>query len=215
MGKPAIKNYIVNLVKDLRTRGYSVPEIHRELKISKSSVLRYIKGTEILPEFRSRWLERRNASKIISEKAWKNAYSESKKLVDSLNNKELMLIAAALYWAEGTKKQFNLINSDPDLIRLFIKILIDVFKIPGQSIKISLRIFENIPVEKALKFWSEVTNFELNKQTEINIVKGSKKGKLPYGMCRVRVKKGGLLLKTMFAINKQVISIISPRSSMD
>lgn len=215
MGKQAIKNEVVDLIKVLRTRGYSIPEIHRELKISKSTVLRYIKGTEILPEFKNRWFQRRNASKIISEKAWQNAFDESKKLVDSLNQKELMLIAAALYWAEGTKKQFNLINSDPNLIRLFINILVDVFKVPKDSIKISLRIFEDISVSEALKFWSTVTNFELDQKTEINIVKGAKKGKLVNGMCRVRVKKGGLLLKTMFAINKQVISITSPRSSMD
>jgi hypothetical protein len=208
MGKPPIPNEQINELVSLRQKGHSIPEIHRILKISKSTASRYSKGIEILPEFKARWLERRNASQIISEKAWKIAEQASADLINTISEKELKILGAALYWAEGAKRQFNFINSDPQMIKLFIYILVNGYKIPPSSIKISLRLFEDISIPEALKFWSGITNFELTDQTELNIIKGSKKGKLPYGMCRIRVKKGGLLLKTIFAINKRAMSII-------
>lgn len=215
MGKFPISNEIKEQILNLRRKGHSIPEMHRILKISKSTVSRYCKGVEILPEFKSRWLERRNASKIISERAWETAHKASEALVESLSEKELKLLGAALYWAEGAKRDLSFINSDPEMVKLFIFILTNAYKIPKIEIKISLRLFEDISVPQAIKFWSEVTGIELGQDVEINTIKGAKKGKLPFGMCRLRVKKGGLLLKTMFAINKRVISMASPRSSMD
>ena len=215
MGKSRISYEKEKEIEDLRQKGYSVPEISRILVISKSTVLRYCKGISILPEFKGRWLARRNASKIISEKTWKTAEGTAAGLVGSVSDKELKMIGAALYWAEGAKRQFNFINSNPEMVKLFIHILLNVYNIPVNSIKVSIRIFEDIPIAGAIKFWSGITNLKLDDTTEINIIKGSKKGKLPYGMCRIRVKKGGLLLKTFFAINKRVISFISPHSSTD
>ena len=215
MGKPAIPTEIRQKITDLRQTGHSIPEIHRLLNVPKSTCSRYCRKVEILPEFKSRWLERKNASKIISEKAWKIAQDLSANLISDLSHKELKILGAALYWAEGAKRQFNFINSDPDMIRLFIYILINAYGVSIDSIKISLRLFEDISIPDAIKFWSKTTGIELNNKIELNIIKGSKKGKLPYGMCRIRVKKGGLLLKTMFAINKRVMTIIPPRSSTD
>ncbi len=215
MGKMPISNQIVGEIIRLRQTGHSIPEIHRILKISKSTTLRYCRGVNILPEYKNRWLERRNASKIISEKAWKIANEYSENLLDSISQKELKILGAGLYWAEGAKRQFSFINSDPGMVRLFVYILKNVYNVSSESIKVSLRIFEDIPKSAAIKFWSEITGISLDDKTEINIIKGSKKGKLPYGMCRIVVRKGGLLLKTIFAINKRVSELISPRSSMD
>ena len=215
MSKPRTPENLIEQIKELRQKGNSIPEMHAILGISKSTIFRYCEGVEILSEFRGRWLERRNASKIISDKAWNAAHNSAKELINSISEKELKIIGAALYWAEGAKRQLNFINSDPEMIKLFLHSLIRAYKVPLSSIKISLRLFEDISVSDAIKFWSVVTNMELSEKNEINIINGSKKGKLPYGMCRIRVKKGGLLLKTMFAINKRVVSIVSPRSSMD
>lgn len=215
MGKPRIAQEKINGIFDLRQKGHSVPEIHKLLKLPKSTVLRYCREVEILPEFKQRWLDRRNASKIISDKAWQNVSKFSEELISSVNEKELKILGAALYWAEGAKRNLNFINSDPEMIKVFIYILVNAYKVPLDSLKISLRIFEDVSKIEALKFWSNITGVQLNGNTFIDVIKGSKMGKLPYGMCRVNVKKGGLLLKTFFAINKRVISLISPRSSTD
>jgi hypothetical protein len=101
MGKPKIPEEKAHKIKELRRNGFSIPEIHRELKVSRVTVLRYVQGVEILSEFRQRWLDRRNASKIISEKAWLVARGRVKSYINNLSIDQLKLIGATLYWAEG------------------------------------------------------------------------------------------------------------------
>ena len=161
MGKHPIAENVKEEIVRLRKHGHSVPEIHRILGISKSTALRYVQNVDILPEFRNRWLERRNASRIISEKAWDTANEFSKRHIVSLTDKDLKIIGATLYWAEGAKREFSFINSDPEMIRLIIKILIEAYEVPKSSIKISLRLFEDINAPEAIKFWSKVTGLEL------------------------------------------------------
>jgi hypothetical protein len=206
-----IKNQVINKRKE----GYSIPELSRFFNIPKSTVFRFVKGVEVLQNYKQRLEDRRNASKIISErnknKAWEVAIS-------LLNDKDLRFFAviiSSLYWAEGTKGDFSFFNSDPEMIRVFILLLKKVFFVQDEDLKISLRLYEDLNKDDCLKFWSEITGVNLGIDTTINVLKGSKFGKLKYGMCRVRVKKGGLLLKTIFAINKQVVSLITSHSSTD
>ena len=209
MGKAAINNEIVKEISTLRQRGFSIPEIHRLLKISKATVFRYSKNIQRLPEFEKRWLDRRNASKIISERQQNLAKNKASALFVDISDQSLALIGAALYWAEGAKKDFSLTNSDPEMVRVFILILKKVFGIKNEDLKVSLRLYEDIDRGEAIKFWSGVVGLELGNNVSINTLIGKKKGKLKYGMCRIRVRKSGLLLKTIFAINKRVCEIIS------
>lgn len=202
------KNTIEQLTEN-RKRGLSVPELSKMFEVSKSTVLRYVKGIEILSEYRQRWLDRRNASQIISERQQVLAKNKASWLMGKLNDQSLVLIASALYWAEGAKKDFSLTNSDPEMIRVFVLILKKIFNIKNEEIKISIRLYEDLNREEAINFWSGVVGINLHNNVSINILSGKKKGKLKYGMCRVRVKKAGLLLKTIFAINKRVCEIIS------
>lgn len=201
-------NKIEQLVEH-RKKGFSVPELSRMFTLPKSTVLRYVKNVEILPEYYQRWLNRRNASQIISERQQVLAKNKASWLVGQINDQSLALIAAALYWAEGAKKDFSLTNSDPEMIRVFVLILKKVFKIKDEEIKISIRLYDDLIIEDAIKFWSGIVGVDLHNNVSINILNGKKKGKLKFGMCRVRVKKAGLLFKTIFAINKQVCDSIS------
>jgi len=197
----------------LRESGHSIPEISDTLKISKSTVLRYAESVIIKPEFKQRLLDRRNASKIISERAWVNARQKAMELVNNVTEKEQILIACVLYWAEGNKKDLIFTNTDASMVAVFMDTLRTVFQIKDADFKISIRMYEDLNKEKCINFWSSITKINLQGNVSINMLKGKKKGKLEYGMCRVRVKKGGLLLKTIFAINKRICSIISPHSS--
>ncbi len=95
--RPEIKKRIVQL----RKYGRSMPEISQILKIPTSSVYRYTKNVPILPKFKKRWLERRNASKIMSERNWEYANREAMAQINNLTTKECKLIVCSLYWAEG------------------------------------------------------------------------------------------------------------------
>lgn len=199
----------ISQIKKLRRQGHSIPEISRLCHISRSTALRYARDIKILPQFKQRWLDRRNAGKILSERDWQHATTKYQKLIHNLSIKEKLLIGAALYWAEGSKKDFNLINSDPTMITTFINILKTAFSVPSEKIKISIRIYEDMDTGTCLYYWSKITRIKLGKETSINILKGRKNGKLQYGMCRVRVARGGLLLKELFSIIKRISSLTS------
>ena len=202
MGKPTLDNDKVLKIKNLRSLGYSLPEISRELEVPKTTVFRYIKNVQILPEFIKLWEAKRVGSryrKILKEK---QAFLDGRKVVENLSSKEKMLFACALYWGEGSKKDFGLSNTDPELIKSFINVLRNVFNIQNDRLRISIRIYEDLDRDRCLNFWSRIVAIEKEKFINVDVLHGKKKGKLEYGMCRVRVLKGGDLLKQVKGINK-------------
>ena len=199
---------IILKIVNLRKQGFSIPEISREIGISQSTVLRYVKNVTILPGYRKRWLDRRNASKIISERQWTIVNQRSESLIRSLNKKELLLVASMLYWGEGAKRDFSISNTDAKLIKVFIQVLRKVFYVHNKDMKISLRIYEDLNKNECLKYWSGVTGVKLGHDTSVSTLKGRKLGRLRYGMCRIRVRKGGLLLKQLLSVINKVHQLL-------
>jgi hypothetical protein len=191
-------------IQNLRKKGHSIPEISRECSISKSTVLRYVKKVEILPKYYGRWIDRHNAGKIVAQRRWDIAIKESKALIDGINKKDWILIVVSLYWAEGAKRDFSFSNTDPKMVKVFISILRNIFGVKNEDFKISLRLYEDLDKNKCIRYWSSVVGFSLRGRVSINILKGSKIGKLQFGMCRVRVRKGGFLLKKFSAITDRI-----------
>ncbi len=210
MGKKKLNSDVVEKIKLLRTQGYSLPEISVQVKVPRTTVFRYIKNVKILSEFLKEWSVKRGGSrkrKLLKEN---QAFDEAKNLVGKLSEKDKLLFLSALYWGEGSKKDFGLSNTDPRLIKFFVNGLRQVFGIDDHRLRISLRLYEDLDKEKCLNFWSEVVNIPRENFVSINILNGKKRGKLEYGMCRVRVLKGADLLKKVFAVNKIVAEQIVP-----
>jgi len=192
-----------------RTQGYSVPEISKLVETPKTTVFYHVQNVKILPQYIDNWAGKRGGSrkkKLLQEKL---AFENGKKLVDIPSNKEKKLFLAALYWAEGSKKDFGLSNTDPELIRLFITGLRDAFAITNDRLRISVRIYEDLDREACLTFWSKIVGIEKERFVNVNVLSGGKKGKLLYGMCRVRVSKGAPLLKEIVGINKAMVASMS------
>lgn len=206
-----VTSEIIDKIRFLRSRGYSVPEISKEVPISKTSVLRYARGVDILPEFLSEWAGKRGGSKKIRLLKLKKALGKGETSVGELTEKEKLLILCALYWAEGNKKDFILTNTDPQLIKVFVNVLRQVLKITDDQIRVSLRLYEDLDRDKSMTFWSKVVGIAKEKFLSINILPGKKRGKLKYGMCRVRVVKGGDLLKEVMGINQIIANRFTER----
>lgn len=86
----------------------------------------------------------------------------------------------------------------------------EILKVSEECIRISIRIYEDLDLETCLQFWSKVVNIPKEKFTHVDILAGKKKGKLMYGMCRIRILKGGILLKNIMAINKTIANNLVP-----
>lgn len=189
-------------IKKLRSSGYSIPEITKQLNIPKTTVFNYAKNVKILPEFEKRWLSKRGGSRKRKLLKTQQAILEAKNFVNKISQRDKLLFLSALYWAEGNKKDFILSNTDPNLIKVFITTLRQVFKLENDRLRISIRIYQDMDKEECLTFWSSIVEVPKEKFLKVNILYGKKQGKLRYGMCRVRVAKGGDLLKKIHAINK-------------
>lgn len=195
---------IIEKIKFLRSKGYSVPEISREVLVGKTTVFGYIKGVKISSEYISLWLGKRGGSKERRDSKLRVALKNGESLVGNLTKKEKVLILCALYWAEGNKTDFVLTNTDPQLISVFINSLRQVLNITDDQLRISIRLYEDLDKDKSLTFWSQVVGIPKERFLSTSILSGKKKGKLEYGMCRVRVVKGGDLLKKVMSINKVI-----------
>ncbi|MDO8486427.1 MAG: hypothetical protein Q7S77_01890, partial [Candidatus Staskawiczbacteria bacterium] len=159
--------------------------------------------------------KRQNSSKVMSEGQWNIAKRNAKKIIRSITQKNLILIIVSLYWAEGAKKDFSFSNTDPRMIRIFIHVLKKVFGISDNDFKISIRVYEDLDKNECVQYWLKISGLKHElKDISVNELKGSKKGKLKYGMCRVRVKKGGLLLKKFISIISRIDNLIGSRSSI-
>lgn len=195
------------IIKELRQKGYSLPEISKKLRIGKTSVFRYIRGVKILPKYIKEWRSKQGGSIKRMEARKKYAQDQARKTITSLTKKEKIIFLSALYWGEGGKTDFNFINSDPNLIKVYIEGLQNVFGVTKDKLKVSIRIYEDLDKEKCLEYWSFVTGVPINKFVNVNILKGKKIGKLSYGMCRIRITKGGDMLKYIKAVYGRVSAL--------
>lgn len=69
---------------------------------------------------------------------------------------KLFGMGIGLYWGEGNKANKNTVklgNSDPALMRIFIKFLIKFFKIDKKDLKFHLHIFTDINMQEAYSYW--------------------------------------------------------------
>lgn len=98
-------------------------------------------------------------------------------------------LGMGLYWGEGTKANRSSVrigNTDPALINVFIRFLVEVFKIKKKNLRFSLLIFSDIKESEAMRFWTTslgVSAKQFSKATTIKIHrKGTYKNKSRYGV---------------------------------
>lgn len=74
----------------------------------------------------------------------------------TLKEAELFGMGLGLFWGEGNKANLQAIrlgNTNPALLKTFIKFLVKFFDIRKQDLKFGLQIFSDIDPEEALDFW--------------------------------------------------------------
>jgi len=166
-------------------------------------VQRHIQGVIVPRKFQRRLRERQGGAKQRALGLRKNIYEEAQILLGSLSDRDRLMLLVGMYWGEGTKKDFAIINSDPLLLQTFVKCLRTIFKIPNNRISGGLRVHRDISIEKCRKFWSQSLAISPEAFHRSEIIEGKKKGKLPYGMCRIRVRSGikeRVLVQTLISL---------------
>ncbi len=170
-------------------KGKSIPEISLLVGVSKTTVQRYVQTVEVPVEYRQRLREKQGGAKDRAIAVRKNVAREVESEIGALSERDRRMLLIGMYWGEGTKKDFGLINSDPLLIQAFISSLYAV-GITKSRLSLSLRVHEGVSIQEARKYWSETTSLPQESIVFVEVIRGRKQGKLPYGMCRVRVRSG-------------------------
>lgn len=193
----------------LRKLGQSYREIAKQLDISKNSVSRWCKNLE-LPEIAKKIIEKKTKRtkyflEAYNRQKHERVVLENKEIREDFNNRikpitdyELLLLGAALYWGEGCKRHasgisyVSLVNSDPDMIKIFLRFVKEILEIPENRLKLRIQIHPNIKKEEAINYWSNVVKipperFYIIKQISRASLGRMPKNLLPFGTMEIRV----------------------------
>ncbi len=165
--------------REMRKVGCSLGEISKEIKVSKSTASLWTKDVILDEVGMKRIRERSDLARLKSnmtahEKKLKRleiAEMEAGNLLNQIVlSKDTSLIAlCTMYWCEGAKKNtiVSFTNSDPNLLRSFINMLIEVFNIDRGKIKVLLQLHDYHVHKELLDFWSKTLGISLSQFTKI------------------------------------------------
>lgn len=211
----------------LRLKGFSYSEINKKLDIPKSTLSLWLRDLEISDNARSR-IRNRHKKKSLEGLIKRNkqqtskAKDRAKKIrinakskIGKLTKRDLMMLGLSLYWGEGYKRPIvkdgkektyhpvSLSNSDPEIIKIFIKFLIEIYNVPKEKIKLSVRLYKHMNEKKIINFWLTITDLPKENlyKTGYKISRSSKGNRpfnrLPYGTVQVRVNSTEIYHKIM------------------
>ncbi len=217
----------------LRISGLPINQIKDKLGVSKSTVslwcrdisltkeqYRKIKKEHILKTQKGRLLGAQiNKNKKIESISEADRFGKAK--IKSIDKKELLFIATALYWAEGSKSEkstgFQFINSDPEMIILIKKFLIECMGVKENELMCSIQINEShkYRISEVLSFWINLIQLHQDQFRKPYFIKTKaikvyKNNDTYYGICRLIVRRSTKLKYKMLALIKAMKENIMP-----
>lgn len=206
----------------MRMQGKSYTEISHGLGVAKSTLSGWFQHLEISEEARKKiQAKARNASLAsllninkrqtqLAQQRMRIARLKAAKEIGKLTKQELLLVGISLYWAEGYKRPvfrngkartyhpISFTNSDPAMVKLFLRFLRQVCGVSDDRLIADLRIFEHQSEAQLIDHWSKITqipfeNFKKVYRTS-NTVNQRKRSYniLPYGTLQIRVNDTAL-----------------------
>ena len=102
----------------------------------------------------------------------------------------LKILCSFLYWGEGNKSgsYVAFINSDPQMIEVFMLLLRKSFKLDEKKFRILVHIHEYHHEENVLKFWSKTTQIPLGQFSKSYLKLNTKKRRKPSYMGSARIR---------------------------
>lgn len=214
--RPKAKDDLRVRARELRGHGVDYEEIARTLGVSKGSVSLWVRD---LPRpVRLSYDECRRRSAEGARRYWaaERSVRESTRALEcaaagaqigKLTDRELLIAGAIAYWCEGEKNKphrrsdrVNFINSDPALIRFFLRFL-SAAGTPHTDLRFRIYIHENADVESAHRFWLQVTGATIDQFATPTLKRHNPKtvrknvGDSYRGCLRINVRNGAELYR--------------------
>ncbi len=181
-------NLTLDLVKKLYYQDkLSSIEISRKLGVSTDLVLSFMRREK---------LPRRNFTEANRFSFERKPKSFSLKGNLSDEEKKLKIAGVMLYWAEGAKfnssygsTSIDFANSNPKMIKLFLKFLRRICGVNEERLRVSLYCYANQDIKNLNKYWYELTKIPSNQFIKPYIREDflpEKSGKMKYGLVHIR-----------------------------
>lgn len=195
----------------LRRRGFSYREVLQQVPVAKSTLSLWLRSIGLSQRQRQRLTEKkiqaalRGAMKRREQRinATESIYATALNDIGAISQRELWLLGIALYWAEGSKEKegrpgsgVRFSNSDPFMIKLFLKWLTEILRIDRNSVYLDLYIHESSrnSTQEAIRFWSRAVGFPPRHFQHVyfkrNQIKTNRSnvGSAYYGLINVRIR---------------------------
>jgi transcriptional regulator with XRE-family HTH domain len=170
--RPRAKDDLHARARELREQGLDYKEIAAALGVSKSTVSLWVRDmprperlsyeecrTRSAEGSRLYWEAERPAREARREEVRATAAGQ----IGALSQREILIAGAIAYWCEGAKSKPHrrhehvvFINSDPELIKFFLRFL-DMAGVASAQLGFRVHIHETADVAAAEQFWMGVT----------------------------------------------------------
>lgn len=153
--------------RDLRTEGWTMPEIAEKLGVSRSSVSLWTRDVRYTPRRpRANHYERRGPNSLQRRKAEEieRLLAAGRERIGKLSEREFLVAGAMLYAGEGNKTDgaVGLANTDPRMHAFFCAWLRLFFDIDESRLRVMLYLHEGLDLDAANAFWSDVMGIPLS-----------------------------------------------------
>ncbi len=185
----------------LRKLGKSYNEIRQQIRIPKSTLLEWLgrvgwskKIHRILAEKAKLTgaVHLRKLDKVRGRhlrRVYEEARREARDEFKYLKLHPLFIAGVSIYWGEGdrvSKSSVRLGNTDPSMIRLFVKFLRDVCGIHSKKIFASVLVYPDLNQDECRSFWVNKSGLPESSFNKCIVMKGRHKTwRIRYGVCTV------------------------------
>ncbi len=168
--RPNAKDDVRERAVSLRREGKSYREIRQALGVSKGSLSLWLRDVPLTDEQQRALSLRGPASATARAEAIRanaarrrsSTRAQARDQIGDVSESELFVAGVVAYWAEGAKNKpwrfgqgVVFVNSDPGLIRLFLRWLA-VVGIEAERLQFRLHIHESADVGASLEYWADV-----------------------------------------------------------
>ncbi len=201
---------------ELRKQGLSYREIMAEIPVAKSTLGDWLHSVGLAQFQKQRLTEKKLAG---MKRGWearhaqrvaitKEIYENAKAQIRSLSKREIWLIGAALYWAEGSKEKEHspgsrvaFTNGDPNMICLFLYWLKEICGRDLSDLTLDLYIHElqKDRTREIIDFWAKIINCDPAYFQHVYYKRGNPKtlrknvGESYHGIIKINVKSSSSL----------------------
>ncbi len=127
------------------------------------------------------------------------------------------MLGVGLYWGEGYKNgnsEFGFTNSDPEMIKVYLRILRDIYNIKDEQLVLKININKLFIDNQSTieKYWQKITKISKQQFTRTTVIQSKLNKKYNIdgykGTIRIKVKRGEFLKTRILESINEICRII-------